>query len=172
MSPDDVSRERYGRNLFVEAPAIAGYIRERTAATDRIAVIGSEPEIYFYARRKSATGYIYTYPLMERQPLAPRMQQEMIREIESAHPAMVVFVASRTSWAPRPGADRSVLAWADRYLKQCYDVVGIAERLPDGSTAMRWGAEANDYRPQSENVVYTLTRRSDAPCSVSGDCSR
>jgi len=166
MNPDDVSRARYGRNLFVEAAAIGRYVRERTAATDRIAVIGSEPEIYFYAGRRSATGYIYTYPLMEPQPLAAHMQEEMIHEIEAAHPAMVVFVASRTSWAPRPGADRRVLAWADRYLQQCYDVVGIAERLPDGSTVMRWGAETVGYRPRTENVVYTLTRRSDAPCSA------
>ena len=172
MSPDDVSRARYGRNLFAEAPAIGRYVRERTSARDRIAVIGSEPEIYFYAGRRSATGYLYTYPLMEQQPLAARMQDDMIREIEGAHPAMVVFVASRTSWAPRPGSDRRVLAWADRYLHRCYDVVGIAERLPDGSTAMRWGADAVAYRPRTENVVYTLTRRSDAPCSASEDGAR
>jgi len=172
MSPDDVSRARYGRNLFAEAPAIGRYVREHTAATDRIAVIGSEPEIYFYAGRRSATGYIYTYPLMEQQPLAAHMQDEMIREIEGAHPAMIVFVASRTSWAPSPGADRHVLVWADRYLHRCYDVVGIAERLPDGSTAMRWGADAVAYRPRTENVVYTLTRRSDAPCSAPEPAAR
>ena len=46
-----------------------------------MAVLGSEPEIYFLARRHSATGYIYTYGLMEAQPFARRMQDEMIREI-------------------------------------------------------------------------------------------
>jgi len=165
MTPDQVSRERYCRNLFVEAPAIGRYIQQRTTANDRVAVIGSEPEVYFYAKRKSATGYVYMYPLMEDQPLAQRMQDEMMREIENAHPAVVVFVASRTSWLPRPGGDRRVLTWANRYLGRCYDVAGIAERLPDGSSALRWGAETTDYRPQSENVVYTLTRRSDSPCA-------
>jgi len=29
--------------------------------TARIAVLGSEPQIYFYSRRHSATGYIYIY---------------------------------------------------------------------------------------------------------------
>ena len=37
---------------------IARYIRERTAPGDRIAVIGSEPEIYFYAERNAATGHL------------------------------------------------------------------------------------------------------------------
>ena len=166
MSPDDVSRGRYGRNLFVEARAIGSYIHQHTKPDDRIAVIGSEPEVYFYAQRKAATGYVYMYPLMEHQPLAARMQDEMIRGIETAHPSVIVFVASRTSWLPRPDSDRRVLAWADRYLKQCYEVAGIAERLPDGSSALRWGAATTAYRPQSEDVVYTLTRRSDAPCSA------
>jgi len=159
MSPDGVSRERYGRNLFVEAPAIGRYIRMRTSPIDRVAVIGSEPEIYFYANRRSATGYIYMYPLMEPQPFAARMQDELIREVEAAHPAMIVFVASRTSWAPRPGSDRRVLDWADRYLKKGYDVVGITERLPDGTSESHWDAEAAGHQPRSENVVYTLKRR-------------
>ena len=166
MSAPEVSRERYGRNLFAEAPAIGRFIQARTAAGDRVAVIGSEPEIYFYAHRRSATGYIYMYPLMEPQPFAARMQDELIREVEAAHPKVIVFVASRTSWAPRPGSERRVLVWADRYLKQCYDVVGITERLPDGTSDTRWDGEAAGHQPRSENVVYTLARRSDAPCST------
>jgi len=94
------------------------------------------------------------------------MQDELIREVEAAHPAMIVFVASRTSWAPRPGSDRRVLDWADRYLKQCYDVVGVTERLPDGSSESHWDAEAAGHQPRSGNVVYTLKRRSNTLCSV------
>jgi len=166
MTGEDLTRSRYGRNPFVEAPAIARYIEQRTSAADRIAVIGSEPEIYFYARRRSATGYIYMYPLMEPQPLAPRMQDEMIRDIESAHPLFVVFVRSRTSWLPRPDSDRRILTWADHYLRRCYDVVGIAERLPGGESVLRWDAEVAGYQPQGEDLTYTLRRRSDAPCAV------
>ena len=79
QTPRDLSRTRYGSNPFVESVEIARYIREKTVPRDRIAVLGSEPEIYFYAGRKSATGYIYTYPLMEPQPYASRMQDEMIQ---------------------------------------------------------------------------------------------
>jgi len=46
--------------------------------------IGSEPEIYFYAQRHSATGYIYTYALMEEHKYAHAMPEEMEREIEQA----------------------------------------------------------------------------------------
>ena len=50
----------YGPNPFPEAVRVAEYLREHTNPTDTIAILGSEPEIYFYAHRHSATGYIYT----------------------------------------------------------------------------------------------------------------
>jgi len=54
---------------------------------ERIAVLGSEPQIYFYAKRRSATGYIYTYPLMEPQPYSKQMATEFKQEVEGAKAA-------------------------------------------------------------------------------------
>jgi len=65
---------------------IAEHVRTNSAPTDTVAVLGSEPEIYFLSHRHSATGYIYTYPLMELQPYAQGMQEQMIQEIEHARP--------------------------------------------------------------------------------------
>jgi hypothetical protein len=70
-----------------------------------LAVIGSEPEIYFYARRRSATGYLYTYPMMEPQPFAAKMQEEMMAEIERNKPECVVYVDDDISWLRRPNSD-------------------------------------------------------------------
>ena len=57
-----------------------------------------EPEIYFYARRRSATGHIYTYALMEAHPYAARLQEEMIKQVEEAKPEYVVFIQNQSSW--------------------------------------------------------------------------
>src|SRR5206468_6071143 len=70
-----------GTNPFPESIKIGEYIRSQTNPDDKIAVLGSEPQIYFYSKRLSATGYIYTYALMEPQPYAHQMQEEMIHEI-------------------------------------------------------------------------------------------
>lgn len=161
-----LSRTRYGSNPFIESVEIAKYIRERTADTDRIAVLGSEPEVYFYAQRISATGYIYVYPLMEPQRYAPRMQEEMMSEIEAAHPKYVVFTPIGASWLPHPGSDRKILTWADRYLKDCYEEVGIADIAKRDVTRYVWDADVPAYRPVSKNIVYTFRRKSDAPCSA------
>ncbi len=71
VSPAEVCRIIYQANPFPESIRIAEYLRERTRPTDTIAILGSEPQIYFYSHRHSATGYIYTYGLVEKQSYAP-----------------------------------------------------------------------------------------------------
>ncbi len=165
VAPREVSKRIFGANPFVDAPDIGRYIRDRTTAQDRIAVLGSEPEIYFHANRKSATGYIYTYALVEQQPFARRMQDEMIREVESAHPAYVVYVAIRTSWLASDYADR-IFTWADRYTQKCYDLVGVGEIHSSSESVLKWDAEATAYVPRSNLLVYTYRRKSAAPCAA------
>src|SRR5207253_2103843 len=86
LSPVEACRSLYAFQPFPESLAIADYIRTHSPPDAPIAVLGSEPQIYFYAHRRSATGYIYTYPLMERQPFAWQMQAEMSQEIQAAKP--------------------------------------------------------------------------------------
>ena len=166
MTPRELSRARNGGNPFVEAPEIGRYLREHTMPDDRIAVVGSEPEIYFYANRKTATGYIYTYPLMEPQRYAARMQDEMIREIDAAHPKYLVFVGIGVSLYLWPNPDRTMLGWVERYVRACYTLTGIADIYSMEMTAMRWDSDVAGYKPRSVNLIYTLRRTSDAPCTV------
>jgi len=167
MGTRELSRTMYGTNPFIEAVEIAKYIRDRTDENDRIAVLGSEPEIYFYADRKGATGYIYTYALMEPQPFAKTMQEEMIRQIESAHPRYLVFSWIDVSWLAKKESDQGIVAWGQRYVHQCYDPVGVADIISDDETHMAWENEVRKYVAVSSNLVYTFRRKSDSPCAVS-----
>jgi len=74
--------------------------------------------------KDSATGYIYTYPLMEEQPYAAKMQQEMISEIEASRPEFIVFVNVPLSWLGRAGSSRLILDWSQQYLSQNYKLDG------------------------------------------------
>jgi hypothetical protein len=155
--PDRVSHEIYGENPFPESIRVARYIRERTHPDDTVAVLGSEPQIYFYSGRRSATGYLYAYPLMELQPLAGAMQEEMIRQIEAARPAYVVFVRVATSWLVRSGSERMILAWADRYLSENYDFCGEAAIVGPDRTDYFWDERAP--RPRGDYPGLMVFRR-------------
>jgi hypothetical protein len=152
-------QEQYGNNPFSESVAVARYVDAHTSGSDRIAVLGSEPEIYFYAKRHSATGFIYVYGLTERQRYALDMQKQMINEIESAHPQFVVLVDSPLSWLPKAWPQASSLfSWARSYLSNQYELVGIADRVGNHSE-YRWDDEAVVYQPRSRNTVRVFKRK-------------
>jgi len=113
-------------------------------------VLGSEPELFFYAQRRSATGYIYTYGLVESQPLALQMQKEMIAEIEAAKPKYVVFANVRCSWLTLPESETEIFRWAGDYLDQNYQIVGIMEPRSPWETISLWDEQIRQYRPPSQ----------------------
>jgi 4-amino-4-deoxy-L-arabinose transferase-like glycosyltransferase len=132
LSPVEVSHTIYAGNPFPEAIKVAEYVRDHTDSSDTIAVAGSEPEIYFYSHRHSATGYIYTYPLMERQKYARQMQSEMIHEIESAQPKYLISISMSLSWLRLPESETLILEWAQRYTADNYVPVGFVNIIaPD-----------------------------------------
>jgi hypothetical protein len=159
LSPSMVSKTTYPREPFPESLEIARYIKEQTSRNDRIAVIGSEPQIYFYSDRRSASGYIYMYPLMERHGYALRMQQEMIREIESADPVIVISVEIPGSWGIRPGSERFIFEWFQEYRMRYLNQVGVVDILSADSTVYHWGDDAIGYSPLSAYRIHIFKRK-------------
>jgi 4-amino-4-deoxy-L-arabinose transferase-like glycosyltransferase len=134
MTPVQAAREIWGDNPFPEAISAAEYIRQRTSPHTPIAVLGSEPEIYFYAHRHSATPYIYMYGLMEAQPYALKMQNDVIRDLETTRPEYIVDVDVSTSWLVRENSNTRILDWWDDYQTLHYD---LAESMNDLSIYKR-----------------------------------
>lgn len=153
-----VSRAIYGTNPFPEAVEIGHWLARRTTPDERIGVIGSEPEIYFHARRRAATSYIYMYPLMEPQPFSRRMQEEMIAQLEAARPRYLVLVNVDTSWSRRPDSSTLVFEWAARTVSEGYRQVAVADIVRDGPTTYRWDTDAaKPPRSPSHVVVFERT---------------
>ena len=162
FAPDPVlaCQSVYEENPFAEAVVVGEYLKSHASLGARIAVFGSEPEIYFYAHRHSATGYIYTYSLMEEQPYALEMQKEMIAEVEAARPEFVIFVNVPESFGRLPGSKPQIFAWAGTYLPSHYERVGVVD-MNDPSDYV-WGDDAKTYRRQSLLFIDVLKRKENA----------
>lgn len=158
-SPTEVARLVYGRNPFPEAVEIGRYLLEHSKPEDRVAVIGSEPEIYFYARRRAATGFVYTYPLMELHPFARAMQQQMQREIESARPRFLVLVHVPTSWSRRSESVVDILEWSARYANTHYRPVGLVEIPEVGESRYTWNEAALFRYPETDCFLSVFERK-------------
>ena len=157
LTPREAAREIYSYNPFPESIAIARYIREHSKPDSRVAVIGSEPQIYFYSHRHSATGYIYTYMLMEPQEYAARMQREMMAEVEAASPDFVVLVHVTSSWLKKKDSPRTILEWADNYTRKMR-LVGLIDIRSLQETVYYWDEEAVTARPRSDSFVAVFRR--------------
>ena len=152
--PDRASRIMFGTNPFVESRMIGERIGGMTSGDERVAIIGSEPQIYFYADRLPATGYLYTYSLVENQPFAGAMRTEMTAEIERARPRVLVYVNNPTSWLLRPESDLSLFRWFSIYRgREGYALAGIVEVVSPEETVSIWGDEARTYRPMTRNFI-------------------
>jgi hypothetical protein len=159
VSPSEASRISYGSNPFPESVRIADYLREHTTLDDTIAVLGSEPQIYFYSHRHSATGYIYTYGLMEPQKYARQMQEEMIREIEAARPRYLVSVAIDVSWFRRSESEQLIFTWANDYVSQHYNLVGFVNIVSANRTDY-YLEQLPNFMPELGNYFLIYERKS------------
>jgi len=161
LTPDQALAAAYPTDsrIFLAAPQIAGYVREHSSPSSQIAVIGSEPEIYFYAHRLPATGFIYMYSLTERQKYTDQMRQQMIHEVEANRPEYLIYVDAWDSWGyQRPAAPHVValFSWAKDYTRDHYDRVGVADlRHPFD---ILWGDTAKTYN-RSGDLIYVFRRR-------------
>jgi hypothetical protein len=149
----------FGFFPFPESLEVAKYIKANTTPDDKIVVFGSEPEIYFYSQRRSATSFIYTYPLMENHPLALEMQKEMISQIETNKPKIMVIVKTVDSWVPKPESQKLIFQWVDKYIAENYQQVGLIELFKDQRRVdYNWSAAAKPTKPEGWLMIL---RRND-----------
>jgi hypothetical protein len=128
----------YGQNPFPEAPAVGRFLAEHTSPDEPVFILGSEPEILYYARRRSASRYILMYPLMVPGPDAAARQQAVLDEVRRSQPRFVITVFLFNSFLVSPDTPATLLRGMKQYLADDYAVVGAVIWVdPPGAPALR-----------------------------------
>jgi 4-amino-4-deoxy-L-arabinose transferase-like glycosyltransferase len=133
----------YAGNPFPEATGVAHFVAERTAPGDSVFVFGSEPEILYFAGRRSATRYIYLYPLLLPSPDAAARQEELLAQVREARPKVVVTVFARLSFLRAPGAPALVFDGVKDLLKD-YRISAVVLSNPRNPTELIVGEGAQE----------------------------
>jgi len=158
LSPTEIIKKAYNINPFPESVPIGEYIKANSNDGDKIAILGSEPQICFYANRHSATGHITTYALMENHKYNLLMQKEMISDIESAMPKYFIYVNISTSWLMHDYSENYIFNWVDPFLlKNKYQLKGIVDIFND-RTIYKWDSEVYNYEAKSPYHVLIFRR--------------
>jgi hypothetical protein len=153
-SPAAISRQFYGLNPFPESLVIAQHVARNSGPEDRVFVVGSEPQILFYAGRRSATRYIFFYPLTGDYPDARARQQAVIEEVRAARPLYVVWVDVLTSLLRTERTEPLVFDATAALLERDYrvelvarlDASGRTYAFDRGDAARRFLREARESR--------------------------
>ena len=133
-----LARSFYANDPLPESEIVARFIRENSPSEARVAVLGSEPEIYFLAHRHSATGYIYIYALMEAQAFAQIMQREMIGDLETRKPEFIVVSDLERFTGRHAGSLPNLFDWWENYQTN-YIRVGVADIVSPTETTYAFG---------------------------------
>lgn len=105
---------------FDEAPNAARYLARQTRPDECILIVGSEPEIYYYARRPACTRMVIMDPMTGPYSFAARLRQEFIADLESRRPRYVLMVALTTSLGEYKEGVADLVAAATKVLDRDY----------------------------------------------------
>jgi hypothetical protein len=157
--PETVSRIIYGNNPFPESLVIADYIKEHSSPSDKIAILGSEPQILFYADRVSASKHIFMYYLMGNHLHALSMQKEAMADIELTKPPILINVVIPTSWLFQKDSNSMLFHWLDGFVLKNYKLAGVVEIQGLNTTNYYWGVDTTKFVPKGENFIQIYQRK-------------
>jgi hypothetical protein len=90
LTPSQMLYNTYGDATFNFAPLVSLKVREITSTEDTVFIDANEPEILYYAHRKSASRFVITYPLTLPTPLKEKYQDEAISELKARPPEVII----------------------------------------------------------------------------------
>jgi hypothetical protein len=144
-------RRIYGSNPFAESSTVGRFIAENTTPDERVLIFGSEPQMLFHAARRSASRYIFMYPLTAALPDARARQLELLDELARDPPRLVVSIMEPTSFQASAGTPADLFAGVAGLLDREYHVVAVApligklhevEWLTGDAARAAWGTRA------------------------------
>jgi hypothetical protein len=109
-----------GQRPFDTSPRVAAYLADRIAPDDCLMILGSEPQIYFYAERRNCSRLVLTYPLTGPYDYAAALQQEFIDDLALHRPPYLLLVNMQSSWGEFPELTRQFLARLAPVLNELY----------------------------------------------------
>lgn len=128
LDPGAASRRIYPRNSFDLMPSVAREIASVTRPEDTVLVFGAEPELLFYARRRSATRYIHLFPLFGPHPDALARQRSVADEITRSRPSAIVWVPNRMFFGPEK--PQYLTEWVEDLIHRQYRLHARAVGIP------------------------------------------
>lgn len=115
--------------LFDASPQIARWVRDLTRPDETVLIFGSEPQVPYYAERRSATRHILFDPLFGPYKRAPQFQIEVQDDVKRLNPPVIVEFRLAGSLNLTPDSNLGLLNFMGELLDSHYVPVAGADVL-------------------------------------------
>jgi Dolichyl-phosphate-mannose-protein mannosyltransferase len=156
-----VLRAVYGFNPFPESKVIADKLNSVMKEEDKIAVFGTEIQMYVYTNKKSpsrfaGSGALLEFPVKQ----SNDWQREFIADVEKAKPRFLIFFNHPISWMANPKTENLIFPWFDKFTAANYKIYGFADML-EGSTNYVWEPNIDmvNNPPKAQYRIYIFERK-------------
>lgn len=153
----EIVRLSYHNNTFLQSRSMGDYLRAQAFPGVTAFIIGSEPEILFYAGLPSVSRIYYTYPLVTPTKMMAELRRETVADLLRRPPDFVVFVNKTQSIGIKKGSnDTFVNELCHRF--STYRIAGV---IADNSDIVQSGDDQQLRSVISEGAAMLLLERSD-----------
>ncbi|MEY4935587.1 MAG: hypothetical protein RIS64_1946 [Bacteroidota bacterium] len=160
-TPHKILLDMYDGDSFTEIRMIGETLSKRTKPNDKIGMLGAEPQIFFYANRVAASGFLYHYPLIEHQKYATTMSEQFVKEIEATRPEIFIYSYQINDITHNQLTCNYLNNWKKIFCKD-YEVIGKVYKdlskhfsLAD----LRWKHLSQDISSDSSVVIEIFKRK-------------
>jgi Dolichyl-phosphate-mannose-protein mannosyltransferase len=122
-TPEKIILNMYEAASFTQMREVGETLSKYTQPTDKIGMLSAEPEIFFYANRTAATGFLYHYPLIEHQKYADTMSKQFVREVEAARPKIFIYSFVMKDETHNPLTANYLNHWKESFCND-YEIIG------------------------------------------------
>ncbi len=160
-NPSKLVRQVYGLNPFPESKVIADKLNTLMKPEDKLAVFGTEIQMYFYTNKISpsrfaGSGALLEFPVKK----AEEWQKEFIFDVEKANPRFLVFYSHAISWLANPNVKNLIFPWFDKFSAEKYNLIGFAD-MYDNNTNYVWAPNIDlvNNPPKSQYKIFVFERK-------------
>jgi len=138
-------------NPFLESVIVGEELNKHSSPNDLVLMAGHEPQVLYYADRKSASRFIYLYTLLIPSTKRAEYENKYINDIENKNPKFVIYSPLITQKGHCGYISESLIKYLDNTIKNKYQILG---GYVNGSN-QGWKENLNDDDiKQSSFIIY------------------
>ena len=154
-----IMRTMYGGNPFPEHQLISRLIASNIQPNETVAVMGSEPQLYVYLKRKAPSRHFYLAFLSSKHRFIEEWQEEALQGLTTQKPDYIVYNIVPISWMLREDSNQRLYQSSYSWAMLNYTPIAWVDLADFQNPTLISDAAATTYKPTGSNYIMVLKKK-------------